>query len=95
MTREEAVTREELETLSTPELHDRAVERARHRLDVGFLWRLVKTLPVAEAASGHLRASEADVVSLSSLLSDVLVSGRGDVGEELRPLYIDYLLEHP
>lgn len=86
--------RDELERLSSKELHDRAMRLARSRLDAGFLWHLVKAVPVAEAASGHLRASEADVVSLSSLISDVVHSGEGDVAEALRPFYIDYLEEH-
>ena len=38
-------TREELEKLSSKELHDRAVRLAEHRLDLAFLWRLVKAIP--------------------------------------------------
>ena len=68
--------------------------RARHHLDVGFLWDLVKAVPVAEAAAGHKGEAEADVVSLSSLITDVLHSNEAEVAEQLRPLYIDYLAEH-
>ena len=46
-------TREDLEQLSTKELHDRAIDRAKHHLDVGFLWDLVKALPVAEEIVGE------------------------------------------
>ena len=85
-------TRAELEQLSSHELHDRAVRRAVTHLDVGYLWRLVKAVPVAEAAAGHLNEAEADVVSLSSLLTDVVTSGdETEVAEALRPFYIDYL----
>ena len=49
---------------------------------------------MAEAASGDLGRSGADVVSLTSLITDFVHSGEGDVGEALRPLYIDYLAEH-
>jgi hypothetical protein len=88
------VNREELERLSTKELHDRAMSVARHHVDVGFLWRLIKTVPAAEAAAGDLDDANADIVSLSSLLSDVVHSGEDELGDALRPLYIDYLAEH-
>jgi hypothetical protein len=86
--------REELEKLSTKQLHDRAMTRARQHFDVGFLWDLIKAVPVAEAAAGHRGEAEADVVSLSSLITDVLHSNEAEVAEQLRPLYIDYLAEH-
>jgi hypothetical protein len=86
--------RAELEKLPTRDLHDRAMQVARHRADVRFLWEVARSLPVAEAASGDLRRSGADVVSLSSLISDFVHSGEGEVGEALRPLYVDYLAEH-
>lgn len=85
-------TRAELEGLSSRELHDRAVHHARTHLDVAFLWRLVKAVPVAEAAAGHLNEAEADVVSLSSLITDVVTSGDEQaVTDALRPLYLEYL----
>ncbi|MGH2700726.1 MAG: hypothetical protein ACRDJB_00990 [Actinomycetota bacterium] len=86
--------RAELEQLSTHELHDRAMSHARRHLDVGFLWHLIKSVPVAEAAAGHKGESEADVVSLTSLITDVFHSDEPEVAEQLRPLYIDYLAEH-
>ncbi len=86
--------RTELDQLSTEELHDRAMDRARHHADIGFLWSVTKALPAAEMASGHPGRSGADIVSLTSLISDFLHSGEGDVGEALRPLYIDYLAKH-
>lgn len=86
--------RKELEKLSSKELHDQAMDTARRRLDAGFLWSVAKAIPVAEAASGHLERSGADVVSLTSLVSDLVHSGEGDVAEALRPLYLDYLEQH-
>jgi hypothetical protein len=84
--------RSELETLSSEELHDRAIKHAVRHADVGFLWRLIKAVPVAEAAAGHLDEAESDVVSLSSLITDVVTSGdEPEVRDALRPLYIDYL----
>lgn len=89
-------TREDLEKLSTKELHDRAIHLAEHRLDLGFLWDLVKAIPVAEAAAGDLDKAEADigVGDLVPLLHDLAHSGEGALGDALRPLYIDYLAEH-
>jgi hypothetical protein len=40
-----------LEELSSAELHDLAVRRARRHLDVGFFWGLMQRLPAAEAAA--------------------------------------------
>ncbi|MCO5986060.1 hypothetical protein NE235_08065 [Actinoallomurus spadix] len=82
---------EDLETLSTKELHDRAVEHAVRHLDVGFLWRLLKAIPAAEAAAGHPDQAEADVSHLSSILNEFVHAGGGDVAEALRPLYLEYL----
>jgi hypothetical protein len=89
-------SREELDGLSSKELHDRAVRLAEHHLDVGFLWRLVKAIPVAEAATGRLDKSEADVAvgDLVPLLHDLDHSDEGPLADALRPLYIDYLLKH-
>ena len=42
-------TRDELDRLSSRELHDRAVRRALHHLDVEFLWELLRAIPAAEA----------------------------------------------
>src|SRR5207244_7918533 len=54
-------TRDELERLPTKELHDRAIERAKHHLDIGFLWELVKALPVAEEVVGEDDRSKIDI----------------------------------
>ena len=65
-------TGEQYERLSSRELHDLAVRRARHQLDLHFFWHLMEALPAAH-------------------LSDVNDAGRGEVAEQLRPFYIDYL----
>jgi uncharacterized membrane protein YebE (DUF533 family) len=89
-----APTREELEALSSEELHDRAVSTAARRADVRFFWRLLRALPAAEAATGHLDEAESDVQSLIGRLDDLRDSGEGDVADALRPLYLEYLVEH-
>jgi hypothetical protein len=89
-------TRAELEQLSSEELHDRAVHRAEHHLDVGFLWRLIESIPAAQAAAGHLDRADADigVGDLVPLLHDLHHAGEGELGDALRPMYIEYLESH-
>jgi hypothetical protein len=94
MTQQGGTGTEDLDALSSRELHDRAVRRAVHHLDVAFLWRLLKELPAGEAAAGHPDHAAADAVKLSSLIGDALDSGDPDVADSLRPLYLDYLRKH-
>jgi hypothetical protein len=87
-------SREELEALSTKQLHDRAIDVAKHRTDVAFLWRLVKALPVAEEVTGDDDRAKTDILRPIALINDFLYdSGEGALGEALRPMYVDYLLE--
>jgi hypothetical protein len=86
------MTREELERLTTKELHDRSIEHARKHADVAFLWRLVKALPVAEEMAGDDERAKVDVMRPLALINDFLYdAGEGALGEALRPMYIDYL----
>ena len=88
------MTRDELDAFSSRELHDLAVRRALHHLDVEFLWELLRAIPAAEASEGHANEAGRDVTHLSVLLDDAVGSGEGDVAEALRPLYLDYLVKH-
>ncbi len=83
----------DLDALSSDALHDRAVALARRRLDVRFFWRLFESIPEARALAGQVGEMEADVQHAWSWLSDFRRSG-GRLDEALRPIYIDYLLEH-
>jgi hypothetical protein len=83
-----------LDALSSKELHDRAVRYALRHLDIPFFVRLMKALPVAEAAAGDLDGAEADAMTLRAHIDDVTDSGEGEVAELLRPLYLDYLRGH-
>lgn len=87
-------TREELDGLSSHELHDRAVHLAMRRMDIGFLWELLRELPASEAARGRTDMATADVSHVSAMISDALASGRGEAADALRPLYLDYLAKH-
>jgi hypothetical protein len=84
----------QLEDLSSQELHDLAVRRARRHLDVRFFWELMQRLPAAEAAAGQFDEVEADVQRMSAHIDDITDSGKGEVGELLRPFYLDYLKRH-
>jgi len=88
------VTRDELDALSSRELHDLAVRRALRHVDVEFLWELLRAIPAAEASEGHANEAGRDVTHLSVLIDDAVGSGEGDVAEALRPLYLDYLIKH-
>ena len=88
-------TRDELEALSSEELHDRATQHALRHANVKFFWNLLRSLPAAEAAVGELDEARTDVQSLYGHLDDIKDSGEGDVADALRPLYIDYLEKHP
>jgi hypothetical protein len=88
------MTDDGLDALSSRELHDLAVSRAKHHLDVRFFWQLIQVLPAAEAASGHLDEADADVLKLCAHIDDVARSGEGEIGEQLRPFYLDYLRKH-
>jgi hypothetical protein len=83
-----------LEALSSQELHDRAVSRAKHHFDARFFYELMKVLPAAEAGAGDLDLAETDVLRLSAHVDDISGSGRGEVGELMRPFYLDYLRRH-
>ena len=83
-----------LDALSSQELHDRAVRYALRHLDLPFFVRLMEALPVAEAATGDLDGAEADALTLRAHIDDVTDSGKGEVAELLRPMYLEYLREH-
>jgi hypothetical protein len=85
---------DELDQLSTRELHDRAVHRAEKHLDVKFLWSLLEMIPAAETVSGDMGEADYDIESSKGLISDAIHSGDGALGEALRPMFIDYLRKH-
>ena len=85
---------DDLDQRSSEELHDLAVRYALRHLDIAFFVRLMKTLPVAEAASGEVDEAEADVMTLRAHVDDITDSGRGEVAELMRPIYLEYLREH-
>jgi hypothetical protein len=83
-----------LDRLSAQELHDLAVKYAKRHLDAKFLYKLMQVLPAAEAAAGETEEMEADVMRISAHIDDLTESGKGQVAENLRPFYLDYLRKH-
>jgi hypothetical protein len=86
-------TFEDLDALSSHELHDRAVKRAERHLDVKFFWRLLQEGTAADAAKGDVERGEEQTAHWSRQVFDTL---RGDEAaiQARRPIYIDYLLKH-
>jgi hypothetical protein len=87
--------REELDALSSKELHDRAVARAQKHLDVRFLWNLMTMVPAAEAAAGQRDEADYDVYQWSSQVADTFRDDDGRLSDALRPVYLEYLEQHP
>jgi hypothetical protein len=83
-----------LEALSSQELHDLAVSHAKRHLNVRFFWDLLRILPAAEAAAGELDEANADIQRMSAHVDDVTDAGKGEVAEQLRPFYLEYLRKH-
>jgi hypothetical protein len=83
-----------LDELTSKELHDLAVRHALRHLDIPFFVRLMRALPVAEAAAGQVDEARADVLTLRAHVDDLTDSGEGEVADLLRPVYVDYLRAH-
>jgi hypothetical protein len=83
-----------LDRLSSKQLHDLAVQRARHHFDVKFYWRLMQYLPLAQTAEGQEEDAEVDLEFSLAHIDDVTDSGEGEVANDLRPFYLEYLREH-
>ncbi|OQS17159.1 hypothetical protein B0T36_00620 [Nocardia donostiensis] len=87
-------SKEELEKLSSKELHDRAIKLAVRRADIKFLWQLLTRIPAAEETAGKTGEGEADVKWIVPLIDDYIHAGDGKLAEALRPFYLEYLTEH-
>ena len=92
---DESSYRAQLEGLPAGELYRQARRRAVSRLDMRFFWAVLRAIPAAEAAAGDLEHAEADVGSSIMRLGDLRRAGEAELGEALKPLYVDYLARHP
>ena len=88
------ITSEDLETLTSRQLHERAIDLAKAGGDLDWLWHLLGSIPSAEGQLGELDDSGLDVASVISEINARIRADR-DAQEILRPQYVAYLLEHP
>ncbi|HEY6595230.1 MAG TPA: hypothetical protein VI011_14220 [Asanoa sp.] len=89
----------ELDKLSTEELRERAFTLARHRLDAGFFWSVIRHLPDADEAAeldGAPNSIGPTVDEAVALWREFTgrSSGYGESEPLLRAAFIDYLLKH-
>ena len=87
------ITREDLETLSSPQLHEQAIALAKTGQDIDWLWHLLGSIPATEGQLGELDESGLDVASLISAINGFIRADRS-ADDALRPQYVAYLLEH-
>ncbi len=71
------------------------MHRALRHADIGFFWELLRAIPAAETLEGDMREAGEDLTKASALLSDALTLGEGNLADQLRPIYLDYLGKHP
>jgi hypothetical protein len=92
-------TFDDLDALSTEELRERAFAQARHRMDVGFFWSVLKHLPDADEATvldGSPNSVGPTIDEAVALLREFTGHGYdADTEPLLRAAFIDYLLKHP
>src|SRR3954451_2722559 len=88
------MSEDQLDALSSPELHDLAVSYAKRHLDARFFWRLMKVLPAAEAATGNVEEADFDMQRAVAHVDDISDSSRGEGAELLRPFCVDYPRKH-
>ncbi|GAC1436936.1 MAG: hypothetical protein NVSMB51_09390 [Solirubrobacteraceae bacterium] len=82
---------EELDALSSQELHDRAVQLARERHDLRFFWELLQAIPEAKTIAAGVQEGEAEVEHVFLAWTKDFFRGGGRLDDGLRPLFIGYL----
>jgi hypothetical protein len=87
------ITREDLETMTSRDLHDRAIGTAKAERDLDWLWHLLRSIRAAEGQVGDLGDSGMDIASTVSAVNGYTRADR-DLHDTLRPQYVEYLLEH-
>jgi hypothetical protein len=87
------IAREDLETMTSRDLHDRAIGMAKAEGDLDWLWHLLRSIPTAEGEVGDLEDSGMDMLSTVSAINGYARADR-DLTGTLRSQYVDYLLEH-
>ena len=88
------MTYEELDKLSSKELHDRAFRHAEHHVNLKFFWDLLEMIPAARAVEGELEESKGEALHPTLQVASAVNEDPG-LMDALRPVYIDYLVHHP
>jgi len=88
------ITREDLEAMTSRDLHDRAIGTAKAEHDLDWLQHLLRSIPAADGEIGDLEDSGMDMASTVSAINGYTRADR-DLPDTLRAQYVDYLLEHP
>jgi hypothetical protein len=92
-------TFDELDTLSTEELRERAFSRAERHADIGFFWDLIKHLPAAASLEieddGSLGGVSLSIAETVELVREMAGKDLGDFEPLIRARFIDYLLTRP
>jgi hypothetical protein len=87
------ITREDLESMTSHDLHDRAIGMAKAEGDLDWLWHLLRSIPATEGEVGDLDDSGMDMASTVAAINGYARADR-DLPDALRPQYVDFLLEH-
>jgi hypothetical protein len=87
------ISRDDLATMTSRNLQDRAIGTARAERDLDWLWHLLRSIPAAEGEVGDLEDSGMDVASTVSAINGYTRADR-DLPDTLRSQYVDYLVEH-
>lgn len=86
------IDREDLETLDSKQLHERAIGAAKANRDLDWLWSVLGSVPAAEGQVGDLEDSGMDIAATISALNGY-VRAEPSTADVLRDRYVDYLLE--
>lgn len=70
------IDREDLESLSSAQLHDRAIGSAKAGGDIDWLWHVLGSMPAAEGAVGDIEDSGIDVAAIVSAINRYLRADR-------------------
>jgi len=86
------ISREDLESFPTSQLHEQAIGLAKANGDLDWLWHLLRSIPATEGQIGDIDDSGMDIASTVSAVNGYLRADR-DLSDTLRPQLIDYILE--
>jgi hypothetical protein len=87
------ITRDDLETMTSSDLHERAIGMAKAEKDLEWLWHLLRSIPATEDEIGDLEDAGMDMASTVAAINGYARADR-DLPGTLRSQYVDYLLEH-